>query len=189
MTHCWLLLGWLVLQNQSWKSTVSPVLSGVLSIWWDGIEGNNGLSLRSSSSAPANHECVGGWFRVRAAFVLSASGWTFCWGRQMVCSCADFSSGHYFYMQSSHPTGEQFVKQNFGDLGDLPHPPAFPQLVYLNHSLYAACLYSQIMVDLFLAFSWLIMEPHLLIVTPRETRNIYFFYSVSFLAKLKSAFL
>lgn len=122
MTHCWLLLGWLVLQNQSWKSTVSPVLSGVLSIWWDGIEGNKGLSSRSSSSAPANHECVGGWFRVRAAFVLSASGWTFCWGRQMVCSCADFSSGYYFYMQSSHPTGEQFVKPNFGDLGDLPPP-------------------------------------------------------------------
>lgn len=32
--------------------------------------------------------------------------------------------GTYFYIQSSHPTDEQFVKQNFGDFGDLPLPPS-----------------------------------------------------------------
>lgn len=40
--------------------------------------------------------------------------------------------GTYFYIQSSHPTDEQFVKQNFGDFGDLSLPPTFPQLIYLK---------------------------------------------------------
>lgn len=130
MTHGYFPLGWLVLQNQSWKSKVSPALSGVLIILWDGIEGNMTLCLQGQcSQLLLTIPVLVGWFRdsqrVRAALFISATGWTFCWGGCVVCSCTDFSS-RYYYIENSYPTDEQFVKQNFGDLEGTP-TPTFPR--------------------------------------------------------------